>query len=187
MRRAAVTLATVAMLIASGGCALDPYAKPAPKTPAATSATTAPGRALAQPELTARVVAAPSRGDRGPAAVLYRFATAYGNVSPRTVARQERALAQLAAGPLATQLATEAHAARAQSIRALPGGARVSSTISSLQLAPRAGSQQHGVVILEERLVTDRGVIGLPVTTVFLAGLLDQGGRWQVTSFTAEH
>jgi hypothetical protein len=191
MRRAVVTLAAGAVVLASSGCALDPYATRSPNPlPATTHANAAAStRARAGPAFPAAstALALPAAGDKGPAAVLYRFAQTYGDVSPHTVAGQLRALSRLAVGALAAQLNASERTARLQAIRAMPDGARLQSTIASLQLAPRAGARQRGVVILEQQLVTAGRTVGVPVTTVFLAGMLKTGAGWRVATFTAEH
>jgi hypothetical protein len=191
MRRVVMTLAATLVPVAIAGCGLDPYAS-RPATRATTTARApAPGnvRARAGPTVIAAgaVVRAPAPGDGSSAAVLYRFAHTYGNVSSGSVVRQQRALLSLASGAFAVALRAGERIAQEEAVRALPAGARLQSTVASLQLAPRVGAEQRGVVILEQHLLSARGAGGVPVMIVFLAAMLKTAGGWRVTTFTAEH
>jgi hypothetical protein len=115
-------------------------------------------------------------------AVLYRFATLYGNVSVATAPDRERALAMLATDGLAAQLHASPRQAALAAARGLPRGAKQVGTVTSLQLAPAHGDRQTGVVILSEQLAPNP-TGACPTQVVYTGALAKTRAGWRVTSF----
>jgi predicted small lipoprotein YifL len=175
-RRTAVCLAKAALVGAAAisllsGCGLrDPYNQPPP---------TRPAQQTTQPRPPVLTVALPPASADQPAVVLYRFATLYATVTPAGAEQRAHALAALADPAFAARLNAGARSARADAVRGMPPGAVTVGGVASLALS----ADGRGVVVLQERLKTARGVIGAPVTDVCNATLVHLAAGWRVASF----
>ena len=119
-------------------------------------------------------------------AVIYRFASAYGEVSSATVAKRYKLLLSLAAPPLLSQL----RAAGSQGeLTALPATLRrtsIDSLLLRLRLAAPSGGAVHGTVVIQQWLVGPGRSQVPPMQTSYVADLVQVGGQWRVSGFTLQ-
>src|SRR6185312_9714095 len=103
--------------------------------------------------------------------VLYRFALAYGDVAAASAGERERALIAMAGPPLADALRQASARAGAEVNRGLPVGARLESTVVSLQFGAASPAKAQAAVVLEQQLVRSDGKAEPPVQTSYVAEL----------------
>jgi hypothetical protein len=120
-----------------------------------------------------------------PHQVLYLFALTFGTVSSATAARRDLTLASLAAPALAATLRPAARSAQQQAARGLLPGERIGATVESLEFGAATTVEQHGSVVLEQRMIRANGTAESTVDTAFLAVLTHTSAGWRVSRFTA--
>ncbi len=177
-------LATTVLGLTLAGCGLhDPY-NHSLNEPAVTAAPTqrAPTTSVPARSPTPGAVAPPRSGA---AAILYRYAQTYGDLTPATAARRQRTLAALATGALEQQLRASISRAAELAERALPPGGSSAAVVESAEVGPVSGGRRRGVAILSQRLPTPGGAPGPPLTTVYVAQLERTVSGWRVASFVA--
>jgi hypothetical protein len=113
--------------------------------------------------------------------VLYRFVTAYGNLSGETAASRYQTLVSLAAPPLLTQLRSSGVAG--QSVL-FDGGPSIQAKILNLQVFGPIGRVAHGAVDIETRATGAKAAYAAPLRTSFVANLVEVGSAWKVSNFT---
>jgi hypothetical protein len=115
--------------------------------------------------------------------VLYRFAVAYGDLSPATAEQRALTLASLAVPPLNTVFLRAARAAKNQATRGLLPGEQLKARVASLALGAENNAQRRASVVLEQRLIHRNGTSEPAVQTAFVATLADSGAGWRVSQF----
>jgi hypothetical protein len=172
---------TLLVLLGCSGCGLrDPYNHASPSATAGNARTSTLAGGASAPTPTVE----PSPGAGGASQrTLLEFAELYGNLTPQTAQRRLRRLEQLAAGPLAQQIAQQA--AHADSW-GLPAGSSMASEVVNLDLAPAHGDRQQAAVALKQRLRLADGRTEQPVTNLFIAWLVRTRGGWRVASFAPQ-
>ena len=115
--------------------------------------------------------------------VLYRFANAYGELSPGTAAQQYRLLVSLAAPPLLTQLRATGPDSALTATAAGVRGTGIDCLIVSLEVTAASGNQERGAVELEQWLVGPGESQVPPERASYVADLVRVGGAWRVSEF----
>lgn len=118
-------------------------------------------------------------------AVLDRFASAYGQVSGRTVAERYRLLLALAAPPLLSQLRAAGPQGGLNAFSSVLRRTSVDSLLVDLQLTPASGGSAHGSVAIEQWPVGPGDSQVPPMRSSYAAELIQVGGAWRVSEFGA--
>jgi hypothetical protein len=118
-----------------------------------------------------------------PRAVLYRFASAYGEVSRVTATQREKLLQSLTAPPLRAQLRAAGPHSDLTADSDILRGASIGSLLVSLRLSPPSAGAVQGAVVLKQWLVSP-GDSDIPqLQSSYAARLIRVGGAWRVSEF----
>jgi hypothetical protein len=143
-----------------------------------------------QPGVAGRPVVSPSRQlpvRSGPAdtprSVLYRFASAYSQVSRASAAQRYRLLLALAAPPLLSQMRAVGPQGALTPTSALLRRASLDSLLLNLRVATPTGGTVQGSVVVEQWLVGPGDSKAPPTSESYKADLIKVGGDWRVSNF----
>lgn len=174
-------LAAIALVACiASGCA-DPYEQKPPSQ--ARDDASADASPAAPPGPAAEPIA-PAGGTPGPSArvTARRFATRWVNWDWRSAAAQQRALARLATGSLATQLRASAQATSVnESLRRDTPGMR--GTVAAISLRTRARRATGLIVTHEQTYTGGRADLGGRRYRVYRVQLVASSRGWEVTAW----
>jgi hypothetical protein len=118
-----------------------------------------------------------------PRAVLYRFASAYGEVSAATVAKRHALLLSLAAPPLVSQLRAAGPQGGLAAVSRIERRTRIDSLLLKLKLTAPSDGAVSGTVAIEQWLVGPGQSRVPPLQSSYVADLIQVGGAWRVSGF----
>jgi hypothetical protein len=185
-RRVGLLAMALSICVTMSGCGLrDPYNDPtasshSPAAPA-TAAVTAPVAPAVAPS--SQVHAASGSGASA-AEIISRFALAYANFSVATVAARQRKLIALSTAAFARVLRLRDRRATLDAARAMPPGARMTGTLSALQLTNQPGGGATASLTIGEGLRLANGAAEQPLAEAYTAQLTDTPDGWRVAAFT---
>lgn len=119
-----------------------------------------------------------------PRAVLYRFATAYSEVSSSTAAQRDSLMLSLAAPPLLTRLRAAGPGSELTSQSAVLRRTSIDSLLVGLRVTAPSAGVVHGSVEIKQWLVGQRESGVPPMQSSYNADLIQVGGAWRVSQFT---
>jgi hypothetical protein len=118
-----------------------------------------------------------------PRAVLYRFASAYGELSRATVTERGKLLRSLAAPPLLSQLRPAGQQGELTASSSILRKASIDSLLVSLQLSAPSGRVVHGAVVIAQWPVGPGESGVAPLRTSYVADLIKADGAWRISEF----
>jgi hypothetical protein len=117
-------------------------------------------------------------------AVLYRFASAYSEVSAASVDQRRKLLLSLAAPPLLTRLQAAGPGGQLTSTSSALRGTSIDGLLVSLQVTAPSDGVVHGAVAIEQWLAGSGDSTVPPLQTSYAAQLIQVAGAWRVAQFT---
>jgi hypothetical protein len=116
-------------------------------------------------------------------AVLYRFVSAYGEVSAATVAKRRALLLSLAGPPLSSQLRAAGSHGGLIAVSDIRRRTSINSLLLKMRLTAPSRGEVHGTVTIEQWLAGPAQPRVAPLQSSYVADLVQVDGAWRIAGF----